>query len=86
MKGKHIVNFLAYVSIALIALALVLELIFSKVGINAAVVNAMNIIAECIAYAITAVFAFFYARSRRNIGYMIGYFVAVVLIVVLVIL
>ncbi len=86
MKGKQFVNFLAYLSIALIAVALVLELIFSKVGISATVVGAMNLVAQCIAYAITAVFAFYYAKSKRNIGFLIAYFIAVVLIVVLIIL
>ncbi len=82
MKGKGIVNFLAYLAIILIAVALVLGVIFSKVGINATVVNAMTLVAQIIAYAITAVFAFAFAKGK-NIGYMIALIVAVILIVVM---
>ena len=82
MKGRGFVTFLAYLSICLIALALILQFIFDRVGLSFTVILAMNTIAQFIAYAITAVFAFYFAKSRRNIGFMIAYVIAVILIVV----
>ena len=82
MKGKGFVNFLAYLAIVLVALALILQYVLSAVGVSATIVGAMSTIAQFIAYAITAVFAFYFAKSRRNIGFMIAYIVAVILIVV----
>lgn len=86
MKGKQFVNFLAYLSITLIAVVLVLELIFQKTIGDSAIVSAMSLVAQCIAYTITAVFAFAYARSKRNIGFMIAYVVAIILIIVMIVL
>ena len=82
MKGKQFVNFLAYLAIVLIALTLVLQRIFNAVGLSSSVIVAMNTVAQVIAYAITAVFAFFYAKSKRNIGFMFAYIIAVGIIIV----
>lgn len=82
MKGKGFVNFLAYLAIVLVALALILEYVLGALGVSATVVGAMSTIAQFIAYAITAVFAFYFAKSKKNIGFMIAYIVAVILIVV----
>ncbi len=82
MKGKGFVNFLAYLAIILIAVALVLGVILARVGISASVVDAMTLVAQVIAYAITAVFAFAFAKGK-NIGFMIALIVAVILIVVM---
>ena len=38
---------------------------------------ALNLIAQIIAYAITAVYAFAYAKSRKSIGWMIAYIIFV---------
>ena len=84
MKGKQFVNFLAYGAIMLVALALVLQRIFNAVGLSSTLIGVMNTVAQCIAYAITAVFAFLYAKSKRNIWFMISYIIAVVLIIVMV--
>ncbi len=86
MKGKSLVNFLAYVAIALIAVALILGWLFGAVGLSSAVVSAMQTVAQVIAYAITAVFAFYYAKSRKNIGWMIAYIIFVIAIIVFFIL
>ena len=86
MKGKQVVNFLAYIAIAFVAVALILAKIFAAVGLSSSVIGAMNLIAQVIAYAITAVFAFFYAKSRRNIGWMIAYIVFVIIIIVFLVL
>lgn len=86
MKGNKFVNFIAYLAIAFIALALLLELIFSKVGLSSSVTVAMNTIAQVIAYAITAVFAFFFAKEKKNVWWMLSYIVAVILIIVMIVL
>lgn len=86
MKGKQFVNFLAYIAIAFVAVALLLAKIFAAFDLSSGLINALNIIAQVIAYAITAVFAFFYAKSRRHIGWMIAYIVFVIVIIVFLVL
>jgi len=86
MKGKQFVNLLAYLSIALIAVALILGKVLGALGVSASVVVAMDLIAKIIAYTITAVYAFFYAKSKRHIGWMIAYIIFVVAIIVFIVL
>lgn len=86
MKGKGLINFLSYIAIAFVAIALILAKIFSAVGLSSSVVSAMTLIAQLIAYSITAVFAFFYAKSRKNIGWMIAYVIFVIIIIVFLVL
>ncbi len=86
MKGKSVVNFLSYIAIAFVAVALVLAKIFDWIGGMANVVNAMTLIAQIIAYAITAVFAFYYAKNRSTMGWRIAYVIFVVIIVVFLVL
>ncbi len=86
MKGKSVVNFLSYIAIAFVAVALILARVFGWIGGLDNVVRAMELIAQIIAYAITAVFAFYYAKSRKQIGWMIAYVIFVVVIVVFLVL
>lgn len=86
MKGKQFVNLLSYFAIAFIALALVINKILGALSVGAALSNALTLIAQIIAYAITAVFAFFYAKSKRNIAWMIIYIIAVILIIIFIVL
>lgn len=86
MKGKGFVNFMAYIAIAFIAVALILGKILGAVGLSSTVVGALNTIAQVIAYAITAVFAFFYAKSRKHIAWMIAYIIFVIAIIIFVVL
>ena len=82
MKGKQIVNFFAYIAIALIAVALILSRLFAGLEISATVVNVFNLIAQIIAYAITAVFAFYFAKAKKSIGWMVAYIIFVICIIV----
>ena len=50
------------------------------------VVNILNLIAQIIAYTITAVYAFMYAKSKRSIGWMVAYIIFVVVIIIFMIL
>lgn len=86
MKGKGFVNFIAYIAVAFIAVALILGKIFSAFTKLAAVTSALTLIAQIIAYAITAVFAFYYARSKKHIGWMIAYIIFVIAIIVFLVL
>ena len=85
MKGKQIVHFLAYISIALIAVALFLSKVFVNV-FNDAFIDALELIAQIIAYTITAVYAFMFAKSKRSIGWMVAYIIFVIAIIVFLIL
>lgn len=86
MKGKSIVSFLSYIAIAFIAVALILGKIFAAVGISASIVNALSLIAQIIAYSITAVYAFSFAKSKKHIGWMIAYIIFVIAIIVFLVL
>ena len=46
----------------------------------------MTLVAQIIAYSIVAVYAYFYARSRKHIGWMIAYIVFVIAIIVFLVL
>ena len=82
MKGKGFVNFMAYIAIAFIAVALIIGKILGAVGLSSTVVGALNLIAQIIAYAITAVYAFAYAKSRKSMGWMVAYIIFVVAIII----
>ena len=86
MKGKAFVNFMSYIAIAFIAIALILGKILSVVGLSSSVIGALNLIAQVIAYAITAVYAFAFAKSKRSIGWMIAYIIFVVAIIIFLVL
>ncbi len=86
MKGKGFVNFMAYLAVAFIAVALILTKIFSVFEVSNTITSALTLIAQIIAYTITAVFAFFYAKSRKHIAWMICYVLFVVAIIVFLIL
>ena len=86
MKGNAFVNFLAYLAVAFIAVALILGRIFAAVGLSSTVINALNLVAQVIAYTITAVFAFYYARTRKHIAWLICYVIFVIAIIVFLVL
>lgn len=86
MKGKAFVSFMSYIAIAFIAIALILGKILSVVGLSSSVIGALNLIAQVIAYAITAVYAFAFAKSKRSIGWMIAYIIFVVAIIIFLVL
>ena len=86
MEGKSIVSFLSYIAIAFIAIALILGKILGAVGLSSTIIGALNLIAQVIAYAITAVYAFAYAKSRKSIGWMVAYIIFVVAIIIFLVL
>ena len=83
--GKSFVNLVAYIAVAFIAIALILGKVLGWL-INPSIINALNLIAQIIAYAITAVFAFSFAKSKRSAGWMIAYVIFIILIIVFTVL
>lgn len=82
MKGKGFINFLAYFAVAFIAVALILTKIFSAFPNMLAVASALTLIAQVVAYSITAVYAFYFAKSKKHIAWMIAYVLFVIAIIV----
>ena len=81
MKSNSFFNAMAYFAIALIAISSVLGKLLGWL-INDSVVGVMTLVAQCIAYIITAVYGFFYAKSKKTIGWMVAYIIFIVLIIV----
>jgi len=79
---KRFLNLLAFIGIITVALALIL----AKIASGSTLGNALTIVANAIAYFITAIGAFYYAKSRGNIWYLVAYFVAIILVIVFMIL
>lgn len=72
---KRFVNFIAYVALIFVAVALVFVKFIPKLTV-------LKEVAEIIAYTITAVFAFMYARSKRNPWVMAFFVIATIVLVV----
>ncbi len=79
--GKFL-NILAYISIVLVAVALVLSKILGWAKAGQDIASAMQLVANILAYFITAIAAFYYVRSKKNIWFTIVYIVCLVLIIV----
>ena len=82
MKGKGFVNLLAYFAVAFIAVALILTKIFSAFPKLMAVTEVLTLVAQVIAYSITAVYAFYFAKSKKHIAWMVCYILFVIAIIV----
>lgn len=80
--GK-VINCIAFIGLCLVAIVLIMQKIFNG---NGNFLSALRTIGESIAYSITAISAFFYIRTKRNVWWYVGYTVALVLVVVFVII
>ncbi len=78
-------NMLSYLAIVFVGVALLLQAIFNMVGLSAQIVNALNILAQVMAYIVVAFYSFGYARARGT-WWLVVWAVAVVLIVVFLVL
>lgn len=74
--GK-VMNFIAFVGLAIVAVILVLQKILSG-----EIIGALRTIGESIAYFVTAVSAFFYVKTKRNVWWYVAYAVCVILVIV----
>ena len=81
MKSNSFLNAIAYFAVALIAISLALGELLGWL-INDSVIGVMMLVAQCIAYIITAVYGFFYAKSKKTIGWMVAYIIFIILIIV----
>ena len=73
-----LINMLGFIGIMFIAIALVLAKIFGGGQLTSALITIANVIA----YLITSIAAYYFARSRNNIWYFVAFLVAVILIVI----
>lgn len=76
---SKVINFIAFIGLVVVAGVLVLQTIFSN---QLDLIAAFRIIGESIAYLVTAISAFFYVRSKRNVWWYVAYTIAVILILV----
>ena len=83
---KKIANMAAFVGLVLVAVAIILTTVLGWFGVSASVIGVFRMIGECIAYAITAFYAFFYIRGKRNPAWAIVYAICATIVVVLIIL
>lgn len=86
MKGKSFVSLMSYIAIAFIAVALILSKILGVFNLSSSIIGALNLIAQVIAYTITAVYAFAFAKSKRSMGWMIAYVCFVLAIIIFLVL
>lgn len=70
-------NFVAFIGLAIVAVVLILQKILSG-----EIIGALRTVGESIAYFVTAVSAYFYVRTKRNIWWYVAYTVFVVLVIV----
>lgn len=82
-KFKQFLNLIAFIGVIAVAAALLFKWIF---GGNLELAHALTIVAQSIAYLVTAIYAFFYVYAKRNPVLTIVYLVCVIAIVVLLIL
>ena len=81
IEFKKFLNLLAFIAIVAVAISLLIGTIF-----GGEVAGAFSLVAQCIAYFVTAVYGFYYVSSMRNTVITIVYVAAVVAIIVLLII
>ncbi|MBQ3494460.1 MAG: hypothetical protein IJA69_03505 [Clostridia bacterium] len=83
---KRVVNMFAFVGMCLIAFALLLMRILGWVGVSIDVLYWFQRVGECLAYVVTAIYAFVYVRTKRNVWWWVAYAVALTVIVLMLVL
>ena len=81
--GKFL-NLLAFIGIIMVAVALLIAKIASWINGSSggSLVSALSLVANFIAYLITAIAAFYYVRSKKNIWISIVFIVALIIMLV----
>ena len=81
---RSALSIISYLSVFCIGVALALNYIFRHVSLDGGVriADAFGTVAECLAYFVVAVHSFYFAKTRRNVAYIVCWAVAVCLIVV----
>lgn len=75
---RSFANLMAYIAVVLVGAALLIQAVLKGNQVAAA----FKMVADVIAYVMLAISSFSYAKSRRNVVFIIIWIVAVVLIVV----
>ena len=83
---RSVLSALSYGAVFCIGIAFVLQFVFQKFGGGVRVANAFEVVAQCLAYFVVSINAFYYAKTKRNAAYLICWAIAVTLIVVFIIL
>ena len=81
IEFKKFLNLLAFIAVVAVAFSLLIGTLF-----GGEVATAFSIVAQCIAYFVTAVYAFYYVSAMRNTAITIVYILAVIAIIVLLII
>lgn len=79
---KVFINFLAFVAVVFLAIALILRRLIEDNSITAA----LELIAQIISYSMVAYYAFVYAKSKRNWIFLLVWALAVALIILALVL
>ena len=82
-KYKHFLSFLAFCSLVMVGLALVISYIFRN---NGGISDSISLIANIISYVIVISTAYYYVRSKRNIWFLVVWVIAIVLIILFLVL
>ncbi len=82
-KMKQLLSFLAFVSLIMVGLALIISYIFKN---NGGISESLNLIANVLSYIIVISTAYHYVRSKRNMWYVVTWGIAVALIVLFLVL
>ena len=82
-RRSNILHVLSYFAVVFVGVALLLSVILSKINVDAlaVVANALNVLAQLMAYIVIIAHSFGYARSHGT-WWLVAWAVAVVLIVV----
>ena len=75
---KVFINFLAFIALVFVGVSLILT---KLIGVND-VTNALELIAQIIAYSMVAFYALIFAKSKRNWIFILLWVVSVTLIIV----
>ena len=94
LEFRRAINFLGFIATMIIATALVISFIISIFQENKGisifqvkdVISALTLVSMVIAYFVTIVGGFTYARSKRNVWFMVAQVVATIVIILSVIL
>jgi len=77
---SSIMNFLSYVAVIFVGIALLISLILDWTNSSSDVANAFQLIATILSYIVIGVLSFYYARTKRNVWFLVAWAIAIVLI------
>ncbi len=81
---RRIVNLVSFCALIFIAISLLIAQVFNS-GIMADIGGILRQISTALAYIVVAIYAFFFVRYKKKIGWMITYIVSTILVGALII-